>query len=234
MNYSGFKECFSEQGITLYLGDCMRLLDQTPDKYYSLCVCDPPYGIGNFIPQNLPKNGIKVSPLVEWNDSIPPEDYFAELARVSERQIIWGANYYNRFATSGGALIWHKGNINPIFSQCEIAALSWQKRVDYVHIDWQAGFARRKEGETIHPCQKPVALYRWLLQNYARPGDTILDTHLGSGSSAIAAWEMGYTFTGIEIDRDYFDAAVERIKKRMSQPYLPGIVQPKPEQTSMF
>ena len=155
MNYSGFKECFSEQGITLYLGDCMRLLDQTPDKYYSLCVCDPPYGIGNFIPQNLPKNGIKVSPLVEWNDSIPPEDYFAELARVSERQIIWGANYYNRFATSGGALIWHKGNINPIFSQCEIAALSRQKRVDYVHIDWQAGFARRKEGETIHPCQKP-------------------------------------------------------------------------------
>ncbi len=88
--------------------------------------------------------------------------------------------------------------------------------------------------DRIHPTQKPIPLYRFILQNYARPGDTILDTHLGSGSSAIAAWEMGYTFTGIEIDRDYFDAAVERIKKRMLQPYLPGIGQPKAEQTTLF
>lgn len=140
--------------------DCMEYMKTVPDKYFELAIVDPPYGIGNFIPQNLSKNGVKVSDEVKWNDEIPNQNYFDEVVRISKNQIIWGANYYNCFHKLGGALIWHKGNINPVFSQCEIASLSFQKRVDYFHHNWQAGFARKKEGETIHPCQKPVALYK--------------------------------------------------------------------------
>lgn len=118
-------------------------------------------------------------------------------------------------------------------SHCEIASVSGQQKVDFVHINWSGGI-RKSQNDFCHPCQKPVALYRWLLQNYAKPGQTILDTHLGSGSSAIAAWEMGYTFTGIEIDKDYFDAAVARIEKRMLSPYIPGIVLPVAKQENLL
>ena len=142
------------------------------------------------------------------------------MIRVSRNQIIWGANYYNSFTKDGGCLVWHKGNINPVFSQCEIASLSFQKRVDYCHIDWQAGFARKKEGETIHPCQKPIALYKWLLTKYAKPGDKILDTHLGSGSSRIAAHDLGFDFYGTELDHDYFQASCERFNKHAAQGQL--------------
>lgn len=214
--------------ITLLHGDCLDFMATLADGAYSLAVVDPPYGIGDFNQSDSKYDS------VEWNNSPPPVEYFNELKRVSSRQIIWGANYYNCFTHNGAALVWYKENPHPNLSDCEIASLSWGKKVDFVKVSHQKTITKENKSNRIHPCQKPVDLYRLILQNYAKPGDTILDTHLGSGSSAIAAWEMGYTFTGIEIDRDYFDAAVERIRKRMSQPYLPGIVQPKAEQASLF
>jgi site-specific DNA-methyltransferase (adenine-specific) len=210
---------------TIHNMDCMELLKATPDKFYDLAIVDPPYGIGdwttgksvNFVNGNkvVTKNGKFKD--VKWNDEIPNPIYFEETIRVSKRQIIWGANYYNCFDKLGGSIIWHKGSINPVFSQCEIASLSFQKRVDYVHIDWQAGFARKKEGETIHPCQKPVKLYEWLLTNYAKQGDKILDTHLGSMSSVIACLNLGYEITGCELDKDYFDAGIKRVEQSQKQ-----------------
>ena len=210
---------------TLYNSDCMEYMATLPDKAFDLAIVDPPYGIGDWTTGESVtfKNGKKiVTPNgkfknVTWNDSIPNEKYFEEVIRVSERQIIWGANYYNCFDNLGGSVVWHKGNINPVFSQCEIASLSFQKRVDYIHIDWQAGFARKKEGETIHPCQKPVKLYEWLLTNYAKPGDRILDTHLGSMSSAIACNNLGYEMVGCELDEDYFKSGCERATNALRQ-----------------
>jgi site-specific DNA-methyltransferase (adenine-specific) len=195
----------------------MEFMEKVPDKYYELAIVDPPYGIGDWIPQTISKKGgIKASAPVTWNDKGPDDIYFSEVRRTSKKWIIWGANYFNCF--DSGALVWYKGNINPNFSQCEIASLSFQKKVDYVHLDWQAGFYRtKKEGEQIHPCQKPVALYKWLLQNYAKPGDKILDTHGGSGSICIACHDMGFDLDWIELDEDYYNTAVERYKNHAAQ-----------------
>jgi site-specific DNA-methyltransferase (adenine-specific) len=203
--------------IEFYNEDCIELMKRYPDNYFELAIVDPPYGIGNWCPSNVSKKGVKASKPVTWNESIPSYKYFDEVLRVSQNQIIWGANYYNCFHELGGALIWHKGNINPVFSQCEIASLSFQKRVDYVNINWQAGFARKKEGVTIHPCQKPVALYKWLLKNYAKQGDKILDTHGGSMSSAIACYDMGFNLVITELDKEYFDKAKKRFDDHVSQ-----------------
>jgi len=227
---------FTHEGVTLILGDCLEHMARMADGAYSLAVVDPPYGIGDFTNPTFSRDRkvtvSRFSGTVTWNDNIPPPEYFYQLTRVSQERIIWGANYYNSFDGKGGAIIWDKEQPHPNMSRCEIASYSRTAQVKYVNIKWAS--LNRTE-ETFHPCQKPVALYRWLLQNYARPGDTILDTHLGSGSSAIAAWEMGYTFTGIEIDEDYYHAAVERFKRRIAQPYLPGLVKPaKPEQVKLI
>lgn len=187
----------------------MELLKQTPDKYYELCICDPPYGIGDFSQSECKMR-------VNWNDEIPNQKYFIELKRVSKKQIIWGANYYPNII--GGAIIWYKGTMHPQMSDCEIASISGQKKVDYVYINWQSGFYRtQQEGAICHPCQKPVKLYRWLLENYAKPGDKILDTHLGSGSIAIACHYMGFDLTGSELDTDYFNMMIKRIKQETKQ-----------------
>ena len=206
--------------------DCMEYMRTLPDKAFDLAIVDPPYGIGNWIPNNVAKNSRplekvkKLKPKFDavcWNDHAPDQDYFAEVRRVSVKQIIWGANYYNCFSDGGSALVWYKAMGNPQFSQCEIASLSWGKKVDYVHIDWQSGFARDRIESVIHPCQKPVKLYEWLLANYAKPGQRILDTHLGSGSSAIAAHYGGFDFVGTELDADYYAAAVRRFNAETSQ-----------------
>lgn len=198
--------------ITTILGDCMDYMATLPDNAFDLAIVDPPYGIGNFVPQNKSTNGKKISPKVEWNDNIPPELYFKELKRISKDQIIWGANYYNCFPYIGGALVWDKGEGNPIFSRCEIASLSFQKRVDYVHINWQSGFYRQSKEDIIHPCQKPAPLYRWMLDKYAKPHNTIFDTHGGSMSSAIACHDMGFEMTIIEKDEEYYNAAIKRLR----------------------
>ena len=199
--------------------DCMDYMKTLEDKAFDLAIVDPPYGIGNWIPQAGKQKGKNAEKLkVDWNESPPNESYFNEIQRVSKNQIIWGANYYNCFGKKGGAVVWYKGKGNPKFSACEIASHSFYKKIDYVHINWQAGFYREKFGAQIHPCQKPTALYQWLYENYAEKGQTILDTHLGSGSNAIAAHytQMG-EFVGVELDADYFIAAKARIDQETKQ-----------------
>jgi site-specific DNA-methyltransferase (adenine-specific) len=220
MNY------FVKNNLNLYNMDCMDLMQKYPDNYFDLAIVDPPYGIGKFTCESsTDKNGKrrqnnkkKFLDDYKWNESIPDNKYFQELIRVSKKRIVWGSNYYPIVDGSGGSLVWYKGKMTKTISACEIASISFQTKVDYVCINWQSGFYRTiKEGEQIHPCQKPVKLYKWLLINYAKDGDKILDTHLGSGSIAIACHDMNFNLTGCEIDQDYFIKMCERINIHTAQ-----------------
>lgn len=205
--------------------DNMELMARYEDNYFDLAIVDPPYGIGKFTcEERTDVNGIrrknkkKYTDNYKWNEEIPNEKYFKELQRVSKKRIVWGSNYYPIVDGTGGSLIWYKGGTTNTISQCEIASLSFQTKVDYTHINWQSGFYRViKEGEQIHPCQKPVKLYEWLLMNYAKEGDKILDTHLGSGSIAIACHNLGYDLTACELDTEYYNAAMKRLKQHQQQ-----------------
>lgn len=193
--------------------DCMEYLATCEDNAFSLAIVDPPYGIGNFIPQGGKRAG-SVHPEVTWNDNIPDDAYFKALRRVSRHQIIWGANYYNCF--TGGAIVWDKHQLNPRMSRCEIASVSIGQRVAYYSQTW-AGFIGTQDRADIHPCEKPVKLYEWLLMNYAKDGDRILDTHLGSGSIALACHNLGFDLVGCELDEDYYNAACKRLKQHQAQ-----------------
>ena len=197
--------------LTLINTDCMEYMKGCKDNEFDLAIVDPPYGIGNFSQSDA------VHKNVNWNNSIPPDEYFAELKRVSVHRIIWGANYYNCFEGENGAIVWYKNVGHPDMSHCEIASMSKGKRVGYVHINWSGGVKTSQKIPTIHPCQKPVKLYDWLLTNYAEKGQKILDTHGGSFSSAIAAHYFGVEYVGIEIDKDYFEAGVNRVKEQTKQ-----------------
>jgi site-specific DNA-methyltransferase (adenine-specific) len=206
--------------INIIHGDCMESMKAMPDKAYDLAIVDPPYGIGNFIPQHNSYGGTP-GKNVCWNDSTPDSDYFTQLRRVSRNRIVWGANYYNCFEPRKGAIVWYKGDQQEKFSHCEIAAHTFYKKVDFIHINWQSGFFRASQETVIHPCQKPVRLYEWLLKNYAKPGDKILDTHGGSCSIAIACDIMGFDLDCYEIDLDYWTAATERFQRHKRQEVLP-------------
>lgn len=203
--------------IKLFNKDCLDAMKEMPDKAFDLAIVDPPYGIGNWIPQSG-KAMDTFSKEVTQNNSIPNQEYFDELRRVSKHRIIWGANYYNCFEKGHGAIVWCKQVANPNFSKCEIASTTKHKMVNYVHILWQ-NITKEKDKGIVrdHPCQKPVDLYKWLLKNYAKYGDKILDTHLGSGSIAIACYDMGFDLTGYEIDKDYYDAAVKLLGNHKKQ-----------------
>ena len=203
--------------IELHNVDCMEYLATLEDNAFELAIVDPPYGIGNFIPQTGKEAGNNYDK-VDWNDNVPDEQYFEILRRVSRTQIIWGANYYNCF--TGGAIVWDKHQFNPNMSRCEIASVSKGKRVAYYSQPW-AGFIGGKERANIHPCEKPVKLYEWLLMNYAKEGDRILDTHLGSGSIAIACHNLGFDLVGCELDTDYFEAAQKRLEQHQLQLRIP-------------
>ncbi len=202
--------------------DCIDLMREYPDNHFELAIVDPPYGIGNFSMETTggiyKKHSKKINNYkkeIKWNESIPNKKYFGELYRVSQNQIIWGANYYNCFSEKGGAIVWYKNPGHPNLSHCEIASISFQKKVDYVFIQHLNGFVCQED--RIHPCQKPVKLYKWLLENYAKPGDKILDTHMGSGSIAIACHYMDFDLTACELDKDYYQAAMKRIKEETAQ-----------------
>jgi len=203
--------------IELLHCDCMEYMATQPDNAFDLAIVDPPYGIGDFNMKNSGGNKGKET-LIKWeymwNDGIPCGNYFTELNRVAKNQIIWGANYYNCFNNKGGAIVWNKHNEHPNMSQCEIASCSINKIVKYVDLPW-LGFMKKLDN--VHPCQKPVKLYQWLLNNYAEPGQRILDTHLGSGSSAIAAHYFGCDFVGCEIDTDYYQSALNRFNNETAQ-----------------
>ena len=212
--------------MTITNEDNMELMARYDDNYFDLAIVDPPYGIGVFTCEastdnkgkRRQNNKKKFSDDYEWNQTIPDDEYFKELIRVSKKRIIWGSNYYPIVDGTGGSLVWYKGEMTKTISACEIASVSFQTKVDYVHINWQSGFYRTiKEGEQIHPCQKPVKLYEWLLMNYAKKGDKILDTHLGSGSIAIACHNLGYDLTACELDTEYYNAAIKRIEQHKQQ-----------------
>jgi site-specific DNA-methyltransferase (adenine-specific) len=197
--------------------DCMNAMRDFPDKFFELAVVDPPYGIGvtdNKSGMGRRKGDAKAKYKVgDWDSCIPNEFYFKELFRVSKQQIIWGGNYFT-LPPSKCFLIWDKMFSNEVsFSAAEYAWASF---------DEMASIFKYHPGQPgrIHPTQKPVALYKWLLTNYAKPGDKILDTHLGSGSSRIAAFDMGFDFWGYELDADYFAAMEARFKEHISKPVL--------------
>jgi site-specific DNA-methyltransferase (adenine-specific) len=195
--------------------DCMEYLATCEDNAFELAIVDPPYGIGNWVQTSGNVRG----KAVEWNDAKPTTEWLAELQRVAQRRIIWGSNYYPWIDGNGASIVWNKRMPRESrMSVCEIASYSENQRVDYVDVRWQ----NLNRGEQmIHPCQKPVELYEWLLMNYAKEGDRILDTHLGSGSSAIACHNLGFDFVGCEIDRDYYNAAEKRYRQHAAQLTIP-------------
>lgn len=198
--------------------DCMIGMARYPDKFFDLAVVDPPYGIGNWV--QVTGDLRRDAKAVDWNDEShrPTKEYFGELERISQEQIIWGANYYNCFSSNGGAIIWDKQNPNPKFSAVEIASYSKHKRVAKVVIPYY-GFVG--EEKNFHPCAKPVALYSWIYANYLPSGGKVIDTHLGSGSNRIAADKAGnIDFYAWELDKDYFEAQEKRFKNYKAQMVL--------------
>jgi len=207
----------------VYLIDCMKFMEKVPDKYYDLSLVDPPYGIGADLKNSKREFKSKKSAAISsdfggqiWDSAIPTEEYFAELKRISKKQIIWGANY---FGLVGGMLYWHKNVTMPTYSTGELAYLSWLQKIDFVNITWHGMLQQnmKNKEERIHPTQKPIALYLWLLNNYAKQGDKIFDSHVGSGSSRIACDKLGYYFEGCELDIDYWNAQEKRYKDYKSQ-----------------
>ena len=198
----------------IMLGDCMDLLKELPDKSIDLAIVDPPYGIGGkFKGGNSGKMNFNEIVNKEW-DIPPDEKYFNELFRISKNQIIWGGNYFNLPPTRC-FIIWDK-LISEDFSlaMCELAWTNFDKLAKIYKLPTP------KTGGKIHPTQKPIKLYRWLLQNYAKPGQLILDTHSGSGSLACACHLENFDFLAIEKDEDYFKSSVERLETLRSQGVL--------------
>lgn len=203
--------------------DCMTYMATLPDKAFDLAIVDPPYfyeyGKENYTGKDISSTGVRrqTGKIKFWE--VPDEKYFGELHRVSKNQIIWGCNYYAKYIPSFGRIVWDKLNESSSFSKCELASHSFGLRVDKFSFCWNGmiqGDMKNKE-QRIHPTQKPVKLYEWLLTNYAKPGQRILDTHLGSGSSAIAANNFGVDFVGCELDKDYYDSACKRIEQACAQ-----------------
>jgi DNA modification methylase len=207
------KEVFGS--ITLYQGDCMEYMAGLYDKAFDLAVVDPPYGIGAGKARQG-KWGASRLEKKDWDSAIPDDSYFDELRRVSVNQVVWGGNYFSRLWPTRGFIVWDKGAgfRGRDFAECEMAWTSFNRNAKVMAHD---PLARGDYRGKIHPTQKPVKLYEWLLANYAEPGQRILDTHLGSGSSAIAAHYGGFDFVGIELDEDYFDAACRRIELATKQ-----------------
>ena len=192
-----------------YNMDCMEAMKEIPDKFFDLAIVDPPYGIG------IETSGthFKQFKTKGWDNSIPSEEYFKELFRVSQNQVIWGGNYFLKYLDNTKCfLIWDKliGE-GMSFADAELAWTSFQKPTRIKKMS-----NHNKEGK-IHPTQKPVALYEWLLNNYAKQGDKILDTHVGSASSLIACHNLGFDYVGFELDPDYYNQATKRLERHKSQ-----------------
>jgi site-specific DNA-methyltransferase (adenine-specific) len=204
--------------------DCLEAMKLMNDNQFDLAIVDPPYGIGDF--RQHQHSGNSIHKKIDWNNNIPSKEYFLELERVSKNRIIFGANYYGKYINDVGRIVHDKTggghrNIPKNMSSCDIASHSfgvnmkifhftYTSNVIGKHIDWD-GVMR------WHPCQKPVKLYEWLLMNYAKEGNKILDTHLGSGSIAIACHNLGYDLTGYELDKEYYDNSIKRIKNHQTQ-----------------
>ena len=220
--------------------DCMKGMKEFPDKYFDLAIVDPAYGQKEHGGKNRSryvkqKNGNKI--FVKdgryenrhWDNKPPSEDYFKELMRVSKNQIVWGCNYFD-YPLSGGRIVWDKCNDGSDQSDAEIAYCSMSNRVDIFRYMWrgmlqgksitegtvQQGNKKLNE-KRIHPTQKPIALYEWIIKRYAKEGDIILDTHVGSASSLIAYYRANHKYVGFELDEQYYKLSKQRLAEEMSQ-----------------
>lgn len=206
---------------TLFKGNCMAGLIDAADGQFSLAIVDPPYGLGKKITAGgtWSAKHAKANPQgFEW-DVAPTFEYFHRLKRVTTNQIIWGANYF-AMPPCRGFIVWDKGVLfgsGQTFAEGEYAWTSFDRNAKITRVMPLMGFLCRGVEERIHPTQKPVSLYRWLLANYAIAGDTILDTHMGSGSSVIACLDAGLAITAYEANQEYFDLACERIERSQQQ-----------------
>ena len=206
--------------IEYYNEDCMVGMKRYKDKHFSLAICDPPYFAGAGDPSYYRSRTCqsKAKPITEtWN--VPDENYFKELFRVSKKQIIWGCNYYAKYIPHTSRIVWDKVNDGTPFSQAEIASWSEGVKVYMYRYMWNGMLQQdmKNKERRFHPTQKPVALYKWLLHNYAKQGDLILDTHVGSASSLIACYDMGFDAVGFELDKDYYNASKKRLEEFMAQ-----------------
>lgn len=205
-----FRDKFGEERKlefnNFYCVDCMEVLKLMPDKSIDLCIVDPPYGIG------ISENPVRQAHAKkQWDKNVPPNEYFKELVRVSKNQVIWGGNYFDLPPTQN-YIVWDKVQPHDFsLAMCELAWCSIQKPIKMFT------YSVLRERNKIHPTQKPVALYEWLLQNYAKKGDKILDTHVGSASSLIACHNLGFEYIGFELDEDYFKSATARLEAAKSQ-----------------
>ena len=206
--------------------DNMELMARYEDNYFDLAIVDPPYGINESkndeFGKKIKNSATKKTDYTkkEWDKETPTKEYFIELQRVSKNQIIWGVNNYD-FNFNSGRIFWDKNVPQDFYSSSkgEIAFKSFNKSIDLVKITWNGMLQHDMKNKEvrIHPTQKPVKLYEWLLMNYAKEGDKILDTHLGSGSIALACHNLGYDLTACELDTEYYEAAMKRIKQHQQQ-----------------
>ena len=207
--------------MTITNEDNMELMARYPDNYFDLAIVDPPYGIGASMGVGLHSRRKYQKAGKEWDAQIPNEDYWNELFRVSKNQIVCGGNYFMEYLYSTKSFIcWVKNNPAPNFAQAEFLWTSFDINGKVYDSGKQIQHQIMWEGGSMHPTQKPVQLYKWLLQNYAKQGDKILDTHLGSGSIAIACHDYGFDLTACELDKEYFDKAMQRINNHTSQTKL--------------
>lgn len=199
----------------VHLCDCMEFMKGVPDKYYELAIVDPPYGIGASEMRMGKGKNQKWDKSKSWDSHTPSKEYFNELMRISNNQIIWGGNYFN-LPLTGGWIFWDKLRGKDVsFADGELAWTNFLNVIKKAPIRYD-GFIGM-DLSRIHPTQKPVALYKWLLKNYAKPGDKIFDSHVGSGSIRIACHDMGFDFEGCEIDPDYWKAQEGRYRQHSQQ-----------------
>lgn len=215
--------------ITITNEDNMQLMARYPDNYFDLAIVDPPYGI-SVDKMTLGKSKKKIYRGNNWDKDIPKMEFFLELNRVSKNQIIWGGNYFQLKLTKSW-IYWDKmqDGFGKSFSSGELAWTSFDFPMQQIRYKWQGNYFGFENNistkssnfiEKIHPTQKPVALYNWLLEKYAKKGDKILDTHLGSGSIAIACHDYGFELTACELDSEYYEKAIQRIKNHTNQTNL--------------
>lgn len=211
--------------IEIFNRNCMDAMAEMKDKQFQLALVDPPYGIGENGDRNASRGKLAVAkdykPFAGGDSEPPPIEYFTELQRVSINQIIFGANHFiDRIGRPSSCwIVWDKCREHQDFADCELAWTSFTSAVKQFTFAWDGfrqGDMKNKEVR-IAPTQKPVKLYEWLLKNYAKPGDRILDTHLGSGSIAIACYNLGFSLTGFELDEEYYNAAVQRLEEHKKQ-----------------
>ena len=218
------KEYNGRSRIRMFNMCCESYMNACKEKRYELAIVDPPYGIGESAKAGKrPKVSVKYK-ISNWDDEYPDKDYFVSLMNVSENQILWGGNHYISQIPYDSScwIVWNKVRQSQDFADCELAWTSFKSAVKMYEFAWD-GFRQgnMKNKETrIHPTQKPVQLYKWLLTNYAKEGDTILDTHGGSMSIAIACWDLGFDLDICELDTDYFNDAVKRFENHVAQGQL--------------